>query len=190
MITELPTSFEESLRYTYDLTPDSLVIDCGFHKGTFTKEMVRRYNCWIEAYEPIEEFYRQGKNIPGKINLVNAGVGAINQMRTFKIKGDSTGFFAGEGKSERVSIKAIRDVALKGCDVLKLNIEGMEFEVLESMLDRDLAVLCQNIQVQFHPIVPDFQSRYEAIRSKLLETHHLTFDFPWCWQNFRINYAN
>lgn len=194
---ELPTSFSEALRYeNYDLTPDSLVIDCGFYKGEFALEMARRYNCWIESYEPVKEFYEAGREIVRsyKIKLFNYAVTASPVALTVGKHGAMSGRFA-TGDPQEVAIpKPLIDVIpVTGCDLLKLNVEGMEFEILECLIesrrmyDHSLAWHCKNIQVQFHPIVPDFQTRYESIRAKLLETHHLTYDFPWCWQNFRRN---
>lgn len=198
MTAELPTNFSEELRYSgYDLTPDSLVIDCGFYKGEFTLEMARRYDCWIEAYEPIGEFYVEGlRNVlhKKKIKLMNLAVGtSFLSNRIFHIKGGMTGEFNVEGNSQNVFVyPAWIAIGERDVDVLKLNVEGGEFEILESLtkLHPDRLALCKNIQVQFHQVVPNFQSRYESIHAKLLETHHLTYDFPWCWQNFRRNDAN
>lgn len=200
MRTELPTNFHEGLRYEYDLTPDSLVIDCGFYKGEFTMEMARRYDCWIEAYEPVKEFWQSGielvKKNP-KICLRNHGVGRLGGRSKLNVKGALTGDWNFEGPLENVKMNSIRAVMDLECDLLKLNVEGAEFEILEAMLDynynrgiSNLVGLVDNIQVQFHQVVPNFQERYEAIRAKLLETHHLTFDFPWCWENYRRNDAD
>jgi hypothetical protein len=62
----------------------------------------------------------------------------------------------------------------------------MEYELLERVLECNLQAHLKNIQVQFHKIAPDSETRYEKIREKLLETHELTFDYPFVWQNFRL----
>lgn len=189
--------FTEEDRYLYDLTPDSWVVDGGAHKGTFTTHIVNRYGCRVHAFEPVHEYYERlvGLYDHDKRVFVTRGVlGSSKRTAPVKIyhKGDSSGEFA-DGECEFAPPKSYVDIEYvhgigKMIDLLKLNIEGGEFEFLEDILECGKAKwLFRNIQVQFHPVVPDAEARYQAIRAALLKTHHLTFDAPWVWQNYRLN---
>lgn len=181
--------FLESLRYDYNLTPESIVLDCGGYEGRFAETMVNKYGCTVYVFEPIHRFHEalveKFKGNP-KIKLFNHGVAGTNRVDWFCIKGDMTGKFADTGDEQVVWLRDIATVIAeigKPIALLKLNIEGLEYEALEGLMDSVCWRAVQNIQVQCHG-TPGFE-RYEAIRTRLLETHELTFDFPFVWQNFR-----
>lgn len=182
--------FTESMRYEYPLTPESIVLDVGCHKGAFSKIISEKYGCIILAFEPIEQFYDEAvetlKDKPN-VQVFKCGVGASARVEQFKIKGDMSGAFA-DGEKEDVDIIAFDELLADGgppsIDLIKINIEGGEFELLEHIIEKELQGLSKNIQVQFHPVVADYEKRHTAIREALLKTHKLTYDAPWCWENY------
>lgn len=179
-------NFTENIRYDYPLTPDSRVIDAGGYKGAFAREIDWRYNCWINVYEPVfAEECLAGLPRTRKIAFYDVGLAGSARRDRFCIKGDMTGAFA-QGETKDVELVDVMDVVWGNIDLLKLNIEGLEFEVLERLLANPEALArIKNIQVQFHPIVHDAEARYQSIRERLLQHYELTYDFPWCWQNFK-----
>jgi hypothetical protein len=63
-----------------------------------------------------------------------------------------------------------------GVDLMKINIEGGEYELLEHLIARGLTKRIRNIQVQFHEdVMAGAAGRMERIQSRLAETHHLTY---------------
>lgn len=181
--------FEESMRYEYDLTPESVVWDCGGFKGDFADGIFQRYKCFITIFEPVfPTRIKERFNSNPKIIVKDFGIGGKNDVVAMVIKGDMTGVYAeSENGISPAKVVSISD-ASKGrtIDLLKLNIEGMEFETLETVLRDNIASRFKNIQVQFHQVVPNFEERYQAIREGLLKTHALTFDYPWVWENYRL----
>ena len=69
-------------------------------------------------------------------------------------------------------------------DLIKINIEGGEFELLERMFEQGLVAKCKNIQIQFHDFFPEAKSLRQDIRERLKETHHLTYDYYFVWENW------
>jgi hypothetical protein len=62
---------------------------------------------------------------------------------------------------------------------MKINIEGAEYCVLESLIDNIEKI--GGILVQFHKI--DFyQQRYDDIAEELSKTHNLKWRFPFVWE--------
>ncbi len=182
--------FTEAMRHDYPLTPDSCVIDCGGFEGNFAKIITEKYGCCVQVLEPVKRF-RDSMHRSPLILVHPYGVAGESRDALFNVGGDSSGEFAtGLPHFETVQLRAIgyvlAELAPKGCDLLKLNIEGAEFEVLEMMVSTG-ARLAKNIQVQFHRNVPDYEARYEAIAVGLSYTHHLTYRAPWCWENWEIN---
>ncbi len=185
--------FTESMRHDYPLTPNSCVIDCGGFEGNFAKIISEKYGCCVHVLEPVKRF-RDSMHRSPLILVHPYGVAGESRDAKFNVGGDSSGEFAtGLPHTETVQLRAIGHVlfelANKGCDLLKLNIEGTEFEVLESLLTMVMPSLAgvKNIQVQFHRNVPNAEARYETIAVGLSRTHHLTYRAPWCWENWEIN---
>lgn len=190
MTTPLPTQFTESLRYDYPLTSSSLVIDAGGYHGQFAAEISRRYGCRVDVYEPVfHELCAKALESFPNVSVFPYGLADFTGSTTFHIKGDMTGSFA-DGPAQEVQMLEVSGVISDSCpvDLLKLNVEGMEYVILNRLLSSPPLMQClRNIQVQFHSVGPERERLYPALRERLLTTHHLTFDFPWCWENYRRN---
>ena len=68
-----------------------------------------------------------------------------------------SGAWADDGRSVIVDIDGIKEDMLYGVpgdhvDLIKINIEGGEYELLEAILDNNLAKAFDNLQIQFHGI--------------------------------------
>lgn len=197
-LSELPNMselnlFREAERYDYQLNSDSVVIDAGGYQGQFAAEINRRYRCPVHIWEPREvlcEYIRRSFSGKMEFTLLNAALGGSRRSETLRVKGDMTGIFAdGYSHIETIEVYDVAGIPARfdtPIDLLKLNIEGMEYEVLERILECDIARHFRNIQVQFHTVAPDWLNRYKAIHEGLKRTHRLTFDAPFCWQNWEL----
>jgi len=187
--------FEDKDRYEYDLMPDDVVIDAGGYEGNFAGIIGEKYCCHVELFEPVPRFmtqiWKRIAHLP-KVRPNLAGLGATTRFDTFHVQRDSSGLFAGASEVVTAQVLAITDLLEwkefeRGCALMKLNVEGAEFEILEALIkpeNQRLLAKVRNIQVQFHPIVPEYGTRYVAIRDALLRTHEMTYCEPWCWENY------
>lgn len=192
-------TFREELRYQYPLSPSSIVIDAGGYEGNFARSIAEKYGCHVQVYEPVWAFSERiaarfvGTPMADRIHLHHAGIGATARRETFGVKGDMSGVACTScNHQEEVSIVPIAGVLLahagtdKQVDLLKLNIESMEFEVLEAICDAGLDHRFTNIQVQPHNTIPNAASRWESIKRRLQLNHRITWDEPWIWTNFEL----
>lgn len=181
--------FEEKLRYEYDLTPDSLVYDVGAYQGSWAREIHRKYGCRVLCFEPV--FHKKlTKNLGDlfpSVKVFPFGVGDCNALVEMGVKGDMTGAFEHGNYKVMADVRDVSEVLVDDGFIFKLNCEGSEFSILEAVLERGLATKLRNIQVQPHAVVPNAEKRWAAIQAGLLKTHHLTFNAPWCWQNYEFN---
>ena len=179
----------ESMRYEYDLSPASLVIDAGGYEGNWAAEMFRRYKCQMMIFEPVAAFYAQiAAKFSGKpeIGVIHGGLGGSDCGAgidvEFHIQNDSTGRFAGSDKTETCHLYAASYVIGnldRHVDLLKLNVEGSEYDILENLIDRGKMNHIRNLQIQFHGIPTlNPKARWKKIREALAETHVLDYADP------------
>lgn len=179
----------DEFRYNYKLTANDLVLDCGFFRGDFSRNILDLFGCKIIAFEPCKAFFDAGKERfkdEPRLELLPCGIGASAREETFHIQGDSTGLFAHADDIETVQIISFLDFLktrnIKKVDLLKLNVEGMEYELLEQIIELGCFDLFPRIQVQFHHTVPGYVARYEAVRKELLKHYNLTFEITFVWE--------
>jgi len=73
------------------------------------------------------------------------------------------------------AIDFIKEYKIGRIDLMKINIEGGEYDLLEHLLDSAFISNIYNIQVQFHDFVPNAESRMNKIQESLSKTHLLTY---------------
>jgi FkbM family methyltransferase len=185
----------ERLRYSYDLGPESVVFDCGAHLGFFAAEIFRRYQCDVFCFEPMprhfKELSKRFTNTP-RIVCLNYGIAPTPGEAKISVEGEASSLFRTTGSTESETVRfvgldeALRLAGGRKIDLLKLNIEGGEFELLETILARQLANQFRNIQVQFHQVIPDYHERWLKIRAGLAKSHRLTYDYYFVFENWSL----
>lgn len=178
--------FLNELRLEYDLNKDSVVFDIGAYKGEFAKSISKKYGCMVICYEPVMEFYFQIKGV----NKWPIAISNRVSDETIYINKDSSSVHIRSNKKQTILYttmdRAMTTNGVDHIDLLKINIEGDEYDLLEHMIQNQLIQKCTNIQVQFHRTIPNYKDRYRIIRSKLEKTHQLTFRIPFVWENWQL----
>lgn len=183
---------DDTCRINYPLTKNSIVFDIGGYEGSFVEKIYNKYSCTIVVFEPVPEYYNKiVERFKGNDNIivVNAALSNVNGKQPMFINTDKSGFFETSGTLITVDCitldQAMNDLGVDKINLLKLNIEGAEYDVLDYMIKNDLVVKCDDIQVQFHTFVPNYMGKHTAIVRKLRETHEITYDYPFVWTNYK-----
>lgn len=189
-------AFNESMRYEYPLDENSVIIDGGGYEGNWFRQMFQKYKCHCHVYEPVHDFFTRCSQVATeledgperKIHVHKRGLWIMDTFDEFHIKGDSTGSFAVSDKPELVKLNDVADVVKKIglVDVLKLNIEGHEYDVIEHLKMMNLLGQIKNIQVQCHFNHPEAKTKYNYMKWRLSETHEPEWDSEPVWQNWRL----
>jgi len=180
-------------RLNYDLDKNSIVIDAGGYKGEWSEKIYNKYGCKIFIFEPIKKYFelicekfKDNKNI----YVFNYGLSDLKKELEIYHTDDASSVFWGSGKSEKIKLKSFFDFLIekniKQIDLMKINIEGGEYELLEDIVNKKAQTKIKNIQVQFHVFVENCAERRENIRKKLLNTHELTYDYEFIWENWKL----
>ncbi len=189
----LADSGDSTHRLNYNLNENSIVFDMGGYKGEWTQKIFEKYKSNIFIFEPVDEFYNIiCKTIKGnqKIQPFKYGLGSKDEDLEISITHDSSSVFNKEGSLEKISIKSFKDFfesnKISNIDLIKINIEGGEYDLLEHIISEGLQTNIKNIQVQFHRFIPECSERRNKIREELSKTHELTYDYDFIWENWRL----
>lgn len=183
---------DHTYRLDYPLGPDDLVMDVGGYRGQFASDIHGRFGCHVHIYEPlpafadaIEERFRHNP----KVTCHAYGLGEATREERIHIAGDATSVIAASDSTETISIRSAAEeieevTAVAPVALLKLNIEGLEFEVLDALVDAGAISGIRFLQIQFHDFVPDAEARRSQLHAQLARTHRLQWDFPFVWESW------
>jgi FkbM family methyltransferase len=185
---------DATLRVTYpELNESSVVLDLGGYKGQFAADIYSRYCCRVFVFEPFSGFFNvlqerfRGND---QIHLFDFGLGPADEFKTIFYQDDATSIFRETKNYERIHIKCfatfLAENGIDAVDLMKINIEGSEYDLLEHIISNDLQKRIRNIQVQFHRDIDHAYERMSLIKDSLLKTHFLTYDYPFVWENYRL----
>lgn len=173
-------SNSEHLRYEYDLKPEDTVIDIGAYRGEWSSQIFSLYHCKLVLVEP-------GPWIVGFPigEVINAA--ASTHDGKLKFGGAyyySSSFEDGETVYNCFDVNKLLE-KYDEIALVKINIEGAEYDLLSHIINAGLINRIKNLQVQFHTIEDQpYKVWYEEVKNKLLQTHHPTWLYKFCWENW------
>ena len=185
---------DNTLRLDYPLSKDSIVFDLGGYKGDFANSIYEKYNCTIYVFEPVTSFFSTIKErfaSNDKVKVYPFGLSDTNKELFISNSADGSSVFLKTKDSEKIELKSIlqfiEDNNITTVDLIKINIEGGEYEVLESLLESNKIKIFKNLQIQFHDfIIENAQERMENIQKQLEKTHEITYQYEFVWENWKI----
>ena len=184
---------DKTHRINYELKEDAIVIDLGGYEGQWAADIFCKYVCNIYIFEPFSEYVNniqnRFKNNP-KIKIFNYGLAAKDSKEKLYISADGSSIHKSADRAVEIELKNIdsffNDHNIHYVNLMKINIEGGEYDLLEDLIVSGLILNIENIQVQFHDFVPDATSRMGAIKMNLAKTHMLTYEYEFVWENWKI----
>lgn len=169
-----------------DLDKDSLVIDAGGYFGDFTANL--GCNCKVIIFEPEPNFYehikKRFKDDP-KIRVEPFALGKKEGESELYIRKDATSLYKELAKSTNmVKVPVIRLSSyikdFSQVDLLKLNIEGSEYDVIQDLAENEQISKITEILVQFHIVASGTRHKYRMSRETLSKSHRKTGgNFKW-----------
>lgn len=179
--------------YYTDLKKHSMVFDLGGYEGQWTSDIYSMYRCRIHVFEPVVDFAQQiSRRFRWTPDIFVHQFGLSNRSWTGKIAldEDKSSLFGTAGPlvdARFVEATAfLKEHAISSIDLMKINIEGGEYDLLEHLLNAGYLEKVRNIQVQFHAFVPNAKARMIAIQERLAATHEPTFQYDFVWENWRL----
>ena len=185
---------DKTFRLKYDLNTESLVFDIGGYGGEWAGDIFSKYSCRIYIFEPVSKFVQNIKkrfDKNQKIVTYNFGLGDKTEHAKININQNSSSLFRTTSKIFQ-KVKIIRAIDflnennISKVDLMKINIEGGEYDLLEDLIQSGQIKKIKNIQIQFHDFIPHAKTRRNNIQIELGKTHEVTYQFPFVWENWQI----
>ena len=180
---------DEKFRYEFDLNSESVVFDLGGYKGQWASDIFAKYLCKVLVFEPVTSFSNNIKNRFNKnenIQVYGFALGATNRQEYISVVADGSSIFQKNGIQEKINfvdIVSFNEInQINKIDLMKINIEGGEYELLPRMIESGIIDKIKLLQIQFHEISEDSLSQMNKIREKLKSTHNQVFAYPFVWE--------
>jgi FkbM family methyltransferase len=184
---------DKTHRLDYDLDENSLVFDLGGYEGQWSSDIFARYCCNIYLFEPVPNFaekIQERFKANTRIRVYNFGLAETTKSIKIYIDKDCSSAFKNGKEVRKVQlIKAsefFEDKLIQKIDLMKINIEGGEYELLLHLIESGWISKINNIQVQFHDFIDNAEIIIKEIQKKLAKTHYLTYQYPFVWENWKL----
>jgi len=178
-----------------DLSASSVVLDVGAYVGDWSDKVSRRYGCTIHAFEPGSAALKTAhKRLDGRegVHLHPYGLGGTNQMARLAMAGPGSSIYSASsplGAYESIEIRDVVEVldelGIDQIDLLKVNIEGGEFDLFDRLQEAGRLPDARQVMIQFHEFHPNAYRRRRQVRRGLAATHEVVWDHPWVWEFWR-----
>ena len=179
------------MRLNYpNLNEKSVVFDGGGYEGQWASDIYSKYNCNVLVFEPVKKFaenIRRRFTKNKKIKVYELALSNITKTATISNEDDASSLH-NMGK-EKIQLKSIPEFMgenkIKKIHLLKLNVEGEEYNILNNVISTGFIRKVEQIQVQFHKNIKNYREEYLKIKEKLDRTHKLNWRFPFVWENWK-----
>jgi FkbM family methyltransferase len=181
-----------------NIDSNSIVLDAGAYTGEWAQDIMARYSPTIHAFEPDPRNYKQlDKKAQVNPRLIphSYGLGDSNErvQMTMEFLGSAVVTDASISKGIASTEVEIRDIAdtwkslgFDRIDLMKINIEGAEFPLLEKMIEADLLEQVDCFLIQYHEWHPGAYHRRRKIRKTMSKTHRLIWDYHFVWEKWEL----
>jgi hypothetical protein len=71
-------------------------------------------------------------------------------------------------------------------DVLRLNVNGEEYNIFERMFEKMIHKKIKYIMVQFTPYIEDAFEKRDSIRKRLKKTHNEIYNYEFVWELWKL----
>ncbi|MDG4476034.1 FkbM family methyltransferase [Thiovibrio frasassiensis] len=179
----------------YPLDSKSVVLDVGGYVGDYAGAIHQKYGCRVYVFEPVPAFYRECvdrfSNNPSIICL-NYGLSSNSGWFEMGLDNNASSFKRIEAGDEtqlaqvRSVTEVFADLGLGKIDLIKMNIEGGEFDLLPAMIDSGLIKQVRYIQIQFHNFFEGAVEDRLCIRKLLEKTHRQMWNYEFVWESWEL----
>lgn len=182
----------EAIRQDFiGLDAKATVLDFGGFEGDWAYDIHQRYNCAVHVFEPHPHFATElRKRFEGnaKIFIHEYALGKEDGVLNLSDEGNASSALrvdenAVEGKV--VAVSTFFDAhADTDFGLVKINIEGGEYDLLPALIDAGFMPRIGILQVQFHLYSENLIDVRQNIVNKIEQTHSSDWSYPFVWEQW------
>lgn len=181
----------ERLKYKTKFMDYGLVLDFGAYKGNFTSKLSKRNpHMSFQVYEPVSNFYDECvRRFKNKENIEVFQFGVTSDGRDLDLIVDGPRTKVGNSTEKQVfSTKSIVDIFadLNKVELVKMNIEGMEYECLYTLIRSGYIKKVNYLLIQFHNFRAQDTGDYRNLIEMLDKDFKSIFQYPWKWELWKL----
>lgn len=181
---------EPEMLIDFGLDETSTVFDVGAFDGSWSKALWEKARPTIYAFEPAPNPFRRATEAladADRIHVLEYGLGARDETLSLGLSAAGSSLFAeGTIGSTPVEVRdvvgVLEELGLERLDVIKLNIEGAEYDLLDRLAATGWLDRIDTVLVQFHEWHPHAYRRRWQIRRALAAAHVEAWCHPWVWE--------
>jgi len=178
---------DNTYRINYNLNNESVIVDLGARHGDWSDLIKQKYNPKIYCFEVVPEFCNQLKH-KGYNTFCSAVSNKKEKIKLGVFESEASIFYTeSDFECDAISASEIFNLIEKNhIDLMKINVEGAEYKILNELIDNKNIDKVDNIQVQFHLFDNSENDEYEKLSEKLSKTHEISWRFPFVWENWTL----
>lgn len=198
----LATAQQPDILIDVDLPEGAVVLDVGAYLGEWSERILERADArgpkdlWVHAFEPEPSSIRRFRESIGqdaRVQLHPFGLGGRDRLERLAISGPGSSVYLdaatpgliGSTEVELRDVDAVlSSLTVDRIDLVKINIEGGEFELLDRLHETGWMGRIGPVIVQFHEFAPDAYRARRRNRKRLAETHRCTWSYSWVYERW------
>lgn len=158
------------------LDSNSVVVDLGANRGDFARQIANKWVCTVYAVEPVPSLFNQIRE-DANIRKFNFAISSRDGELLINLPVNRCPSTRRSAEDRDITVMRVRGVTLETflrdneirvVDLLKIDIEGSELELLQTIDPDSLAAVGQ-ITIEFHDFIfPDSHMAIERIKREII----------------------
>lgn len=177
----------------FELVKNPVLFDVGGYKGDWAQIAMDNYgDSIVYVFEPVKKFYNiiveRYKDNPN-IKVFNFGLSDENRTERISDSGDASSVFLGDG-GEEIELRDIREFLFEQnifhVDLIKINIEGEEYRLLEHLIKHPELNVFENYLIQFHEFIDNHVERRDVIVKEMSTYYDRLFNYEFIFEGWTM----
>jgi FkbM family methyltransferase len=181
--------------FDYGTLPEGAVaFDLGGYRGDWTaRVLTQQPAAHVHVFEPHPAFagdLRARFAGDDRVEVHAFALGGQDGALALSDAGDASSALSGPDAQITGEVRSVsrffdeRDVPR--IDLMKMNIEGGEYDLLPALIAAGVIGRIRRLQVQFHLFEPALAAARDDIRTRLRQTHDCAWEYPFVWEEWRL----
>ena len=175
----------------YNFHSSSIFFDVGGFTGEFTDKMIEEFDCYSFIFEPLPKhyLYLKKKYLDNpKVKVFKYGLldsnsteNLTDELESSRIASDKTSLSI----EVRDIVEVIHELGIERIGLMKLNIEGAEYRLLDRIISSGLVAKIDAFQIQYHKEgIKNPEQERLRINSYLSKTHKNMWTYYFVWERW------